>query len=74
MEKLKGVKMKAKLDKLKEEVKKSSQLKEEEKEQALSKINEWYIEDKAEAKDILGKELMKISAKITPILEEIGLI
>ncbi len=66
--------MKAKLDRLKEEVKKSSQLKEEEKEQALSKINEWYIEDKAEAAGVLGKELAKISAEITPILEEIGLI
>ena len=66
--------MKAKLDRLKEEVKKSSQLKEEEKEQALSKINEWYIEDKAEAAGVLGKELAKISAEITPILEEIGLV
>ena len=66
--------MKAKLDRLKEEVKKSDKLKEEEKEQALSKINEWCIEDKAEKVGVLGKELMEISAKITPILEEIGLI
>jgi len=66
--------MKAKLDRLKEEVKKSEKLKEEEKEQALSKINEWYIEDKAEATGVIGRELMKISAEITPILEEIGLI
>jgi len=66
--------MKAKLERLKEEVKKSEKLKEKEKEQALSKINEWYIEDKAEVAGVLGKELMKISAEITPILEEIGLI
>jgi len=65
--------MKAKLDRLKEEVKKSEKLKEEEKEQALSKIKEWYIEDKAEASGVLGNELMKISSKIAPILEEIGL-
>ncbi len=65
--------MKAKLDRLKEEIKKSAKLKEEEKEQALSKINEWYIEDKAEAKGVIGEELMKISSKITPLLEEIGL-
>jgi len=66
--------MKTKLERLKEEVKKSEKLKEEEKEQALGKIKEWYIEDKAEAAGVLGKELMKISAEITPILEEIGLL
>ena len=66
--------MKTKLERLKEEVKKSDKLKDEEKEQALSKINEWYIEDKAEKVGVLGKELMGISAKLTPILEEIGLI
>lgn len=66
--------MKAKLVRLKEEIKKSDKLKEEEKEQALSKINEWYLEDKAEQAGVIGKELVEISTKITPILEEIGLI
>ncbi len=66
--------MKAKIERLKEEVKKSDKMKEEEKEQALSKIHEWYIEDKAEEKNVLGKELLKISSEIAPILEEIGLV
>ncbi len=66
--------MKAKLDILKTEIEKSSKLKDSEKELALNKIKEWYIEDRAETAGVLSKELMKISAKITPILEEIGLI
>ncbi len=66
--------MRKKLDILKDKVKKSKKIKDEEKEQALSKIEEWYLEDRAEAKDVLGKELMKISSEITPILEEIGLL
>jgi uncharacterized membrane-anchored protein YjiN (DUF445 family) len=65
--------MKAKLERLKEEVKKSDKIKEEEKEQALSKIHEWYLEDQAEAKGVISKELLKISSEIAPILEEIGL-
>jgi len=66
--------VKAKLDILKTEIEKSSKLKDSEKELALNKIKEWYIEDRAETAGVLSKELMKISAKITPILEEIGLI
>ncbi len=63
--------MKTKLKRLEKEVKKTDKLSEEHKEEALSKIREWYVEDKAEG--LLGKELLKITKEIEPILEEIGL-
>ncbi len=63
--------MKTKLENLEKEIKKTDKLSEEHKEQALGKIKEWYIEDKAEG--LLGKELLKITKEIAPMLEEIGL-
>ena len=63
--------MKTKLKRLEKEVKKTDKLSEEHKEKTLSKIREWYIEDKAEG--LLGNELLKITKEIEPILEEIGL-
>ncbi len=63
--------MKTKLKRLEKEVKKTDKLSEEHKEETLSKIREWYIEDKAEG--LLGNELLKITKEIGPILEEIGL-
>ncbi len=63
--------MKEKVEKIKEAIKKSDKLSDEHKEKALSKVQEWYIEDKADG--LLGKELLKITKEITPILEEIGL-
>ncbi len=63
--------MKTKLENLEKEIKKTDKLSEEHKEQALDKIKEWYMEDKAEG--LLGKELLKITKEITPMLEEIGL-
>ena len=63
--------MKTKLENLEKEIKKTDKLSEKHKEQALDKIKEWYMEDKAEG--LLGKELLKITKEITPMLEEIGL-
>ena len=51
---------------------KNSQLSEEEKSEAFKKIEEWYAEDKG--MDLLAAQLTKISAKIEPILNEIGII
>ncbi len=64
--------MSQKIEKIKEAIKKSDKLTKEHKEKALNKVQEWYIEDKAEG--LLAKELLKISKEITPILEEIGLV
>ncbi len=63
--------MKTKLENLEKEIKKTDKLSKEHKEEALGKIKEWYIEDKAEG--LLGKELLKITKEIAPMLEEIGL-
>ncbi len=64
--------MSKKIEKIKEAIEKSDKLSKEHKEKALSKVQEWYLEDKAEG--LLAKELLKITKEITPILEEIGLI
>ena len=64
--------MKEKLKKLKEKVKSHKEMTEEEKSNTIKKIDEWILEDKAEG--IFIEELMEISKKIVPILEEIGLI
>ena len=64
--------MKEKLKILKERVKEHKNLSEEEKSNTIKKIDEWLIEDKAEG--IFINELIDISKKIVPILEEIGLI
>ncbi len=65
--------MKRKIEKLQEAIKKSD-LDEKEKSEALEHIRQWYIQDKAEG--IIGEELKKrllaISAKIEPILAELG--
>ena len=64
-----------KLEQIKEAIA-NSNLSEEEKSQAFKLIEEWYIEDKA--MDMLfkelGEKLSQISAKLTPILKELGLI
>ena len=64
--------MKKKLEELKQKVKNHKDLKESEKANTIQKIDEWLLEDKAEG--TFANELMLISKKITPILEEIGLI
>ncbi len=51
---------------------KKSDLDPNEKSLAVEKIKEWYAEDKGMG--ILAEELMAISAKIKPILEEMGLL
>jgi len=64
--------MKNKLEALKEKVKNHKDMDENEKSNTIKKIDEWLLEDKAEG--IFVEELMEISKKIVPILEEIGLI
>ncbi|BCD59388.1 MULTISPECIES: hypothetical protein [unclassified Nitratiruptor] len=63
-----------KLEKLKEAIKNSSHLSEEEKSNALAHIEEWYTEDQADKVvwDMLKQKLLDISAKIEPILAELG--
>ncbi len=61
-----------KLDMLKDAIAKESKIKDEHKEQALDKVKEWYIEDKAEG--IIAEELLKITKEFAPILEELGLL
>ncbi len=51
---------------------KQSDLDPSEKSLAVEKIKEWYAEDKGLG--ILAEELMKITTKIKPILEEAGLL
>ena len=74
--KTKGLKMPShkhheKLEKIKDTIVKSN-LSEDEKSNAAKKIEEWYSEDKG--LNLLYDELANISSKITPLLEEIGLI
>ena len=64
--------MKKKLESLKEKVKNHKDMDENEKSNTIKKIDEWLLEDKAEG--LFYEELTEISKKITPILEEIGLI
>ena len=51
---------------------KNGQLSEDEKAEAFKKIEEWYQEDKG--MELLAAQLSAISAKIEPILKEIGII
>ena len=60
-----------KLEKIKETIV-NANLSEDEKANAVKKIEEWYAEDKG--LNLLYDELANISSKITPLLEEIGLI
>jgi len=58
------------LQKIKEAVSNSKHLNEFEKSNAVKKIEEWIIEDKAE--DLLYEELVKIAQKIENIFGELG--
>ena len=60
-----------KLEKIKDTIT-NANLSEDEKTNAAKKIEEWYAEDKG--LNLLYDELANISSKITPLLEEIGLI
>ncbi|RUM68686.1 MAG: hypothetical protein DSZ05_00690 [Sulfurospirillum sp.] len=60
-----------KVEKLQKAVKEAEHLTPEEKSITLEKIAEWKLEDKAFS--LLPLELEKLSEKIVPILEEIGL-
>ena len=65
-----------KLERIKEAIKNDPNLTEEEKSTALALIEEWYIEDQADEEfwPMLKAKLLEISAKIEPILAEIGLL
>ncbi len=65
-----------KLERIKEAIKNDPNLTEEEKSTALALIEEWYIEDQADKEfwPMLKAKLLEISAKIEPILAEIGLL
>ena len=58
--------------KLEKKIQEADHLSPEEKSMTLEKIAEWKLEDKAFS--LLPLELEKLSEKITPILEEIGLL
>ncbi len=60
------------LEKIKDAVKNSKELSDEEKSNTLKHIEEWIAEDKASG--ALYEELTNITAKIEPILAELGLI
>jgi hypothetical protein len=59
------------LEKIKEAVKNSKELNENEKSNTIKHIEEWAAEDKASG--IVYEELLKITDKIKPILTELGL-
>lgn len=65
-----------KLEKIKEAIKNSPDLSEEEKSNALAHIEEWYLEDQADKYfwQMVKEKLLEISAKIEPILAEVGLL
>ncbi|GEM_PF-762071 len=67
-----------KLEKLKEAIKNSPDLTEEEKSNALAIIEEWYIEDLADQEvnlvEMLKAKLLELTAKLEPILAELGFI
>ena len=60
------------LEKIKDAVKNSAELTEEEKSNTLKHIEEWIAEDKASG--TLYEELTSITTKIEPLLAELGLI
>ncbi len=60
------------VEKLEKVIKESDVLSDIEKSMTLEKIAEWKLEDKAFS--LLPSELEKLSEKIVPILEEIGLL
>ena len=61
-----------KVEKLEKAVKDAEHMSAEEKSMTLEKIAEWKLEDKAFS--LLPMELEKLSEKIVPMLEEIGLL
>ncbi len=63
-----------KIQQIKEAIKNSPNLSEEEKSNALAHIEEWYIEDQADKVvwSELKEKLLKISEKFEPILAELG--
>jgi hypothetical protein len=61
-----------KIQQLKEAITKDSNLNSEEKTLSVKKIEEWYTED--QAIELLPEQLINISKKVVPILEEIGLL
>ena len=65
-----------KLERIKEAIKNDPNLTEEEKSAALALIEEWYIEDQADQVfwPMFKAKLLEISAKIEPILAELGLL
>ena len=60
------------LERIKENIDKSSELTEEEKSNSFKHIEEWYAEDKAWGTFL--NELAQISPKVEAILAELGLI
>ena len=60
------------IEKIKDALSSSPHLSEDEKSNAMRKIEEWIVEDKAE--NLLYEELVKIAQKFEDILEEIGLV
>jgi hypothetical protein len=64
--------MKKKIEAIKDSIRNSKKLTDEQKSSSFKVIEEWVAEDKAFG--ILYKKLMDISAEIEPILAEIGLI
>ncbi len=60
------------IEKLEKAVSEAKHMSDEEKSMTLEKIAEWKLEDKAFS--LLPGELEKLSQKIVPILEEIGLL
>jgi hypothetical protein len=61
-----------KIEKIKDALSSSPHLSEDEKSNAMRKIEEWIVEDKAE--NLLYEELVKVARKFEDILEEIGLV
>ena len=60
------------LEKIKDAIRNSKDLSEEEKSNTLKHIEEWIAEDRATG--TLYEELVKLTEKIEPILAELGLI
>jgi len=60
------------IEKLEKAIREADHLSPEEKSLTLEKIAEWKMEDKAFS--LIPAELEKLSEKIVPILEEIGLL
>ncbi len=61
-----------KVEKLEKAIRESEEMTPEEKSVTLEKIAEWKLEDKAFG--MLPGELQKLSERVVPILEEIGLL